>query len=142
MSILTLGSSPGRGMRLNLPIAIVPLRRTDNWTLDFPATGRIFGRRADVAHPRPGSFGAHGHQIDFCERAAFYQLCHKSNLRFADSNWITNFAIKAIYALRTATGSSCCPQSVNCFYGKVGKTLRSHTYRPPPNHGVCASTRL
>ena len=29
MSILTVGSSPGRGMRLNLPIAIVPLRRTD-----------------------------------------------------------------------------------------------------------------
>ena len=38
----------------------------------------------------------------------------------------TNFAIKAIYALRTGTGSSSCPQSVNCFYGKVGKTLRSH----------------
>jgi hypothetical protein len=36
----------------------------------------------------------------------------------------TNFAIKAIYALRTITGSS--PQSVNCFYSKVGKTLRSH----------------
>jgi hypothetical protein len=33
----------------------------------FPATGRIFGRRADVAHPRPGSFGSHGHRIDFCE---------------------------------------------------------------------------
>ena len=30
MSILTVGSSPGRGMRLNLPIAIVLLRRTDN----------------------------------------------------------------------------------------------------------------
>ena len=29
MSILTVGSSPDRGMRLNLPIAIVPLRRTD-----------------------------------------------------------------------------------------------------------------
>ena len=40
MSILTVGSSPGRGMRLNLPIAIVPLRRTDYWKLDFqpPAT--------------------------------------------------------------------------------------------------------
>ena len=37
--------------------------------LDFPATGRIFGRRADVAHPRPGSFGPHGHRIDFCESA-------------------------------------------------------------------------
>ena len=39
----------------------------------FPATGRIFGRRADVAHPRPGSFGPHGRRIDFCEDAAFCQ---------------------------------------------------------------------
>ena len=29
----------------------------------IPATGRIFGRRADVAHPRPGSFGSHGHRV-------------------------------------------------------------------------------
>jgi hypothetical protein len=29
MSILTVGSNPGRGMRFNLPIAKVPLRRTD-----------------------------------------------------------------------------------------------------------------
>jgi hypothetical protein len=36
-----------------------------------------------------------------CESAAFYQLCQ-------------------------VVGSSCCPQSVNSFYGKVGKTLRSH----------------
>ncbi len=35
MSILTVGSSPGRGMRLNLPIAIVPLRCTDYWILDI-----------------------------------------------------------------------------------------------------------
>ena len=61
-----------------------PLEAHGQWTLDFPTTGRIFGRRADVTHPRPGSFGAHGHQIDFCESAAFYQLCHKSNLRFAE----------------------------------------------------------
>jgi hypothetical protein len=33
--ILTVGSSPARGMRLNLPIVIVPLRRTDYWLLDF-----------------------------------------------------------------------------------------------------------
>ncbi len=33
----------------------------------FPTTGRIFGRQTDVAHPRPGSFGSHGHRIDFCE---------------------------------------------------------------------------
>ena len=41
MSILTVGSSPGRswGMRLNLPLAIIPLRRTDNeyWNFQPPA---------------------------------------------------------------------------------------------------------
>jgi hypothetical protein len=31
----------------------------------------IFGRRADVTHPRSGSFGPHGHRIDFCESAVF-----------------------------------------------------------------------
>ncbi len=40
----------------------------------FPATARIFGRRADVAHPRPGSFGSHGHRIDFCESAVLNQI--------------------------------------------------------------------
>ncbi len=49
--------------------------------------------------------------LSICESAAFYQLCHK-----------------AIYAFRTGTGSrSCLTESVNCFYGKVGKTLRSHS---------------
>ncbi len=51
--------------------------------LDFPATGRIFGRRADVAHPRPGSFGPHGHRIDLCESAV-----------------LNHFAIKAFGTLR------------------------------------------
>ncbi len=37
-----------------------------------------------------------------CESAVFYQLCHKRNLRFADSNWI-----------------------------KVGKTLHSHIMSIP-----------
>jgi hypothetical protein len=44
------------------------------WTLDFPATGRIFGRRADVAHPRPGSFGPHGHQIERSVLPTFSKL--------------------------------------------------------------------
>ncbi len=37
--ILTVGSSPGRGMRLNLPFATVPLRHTDNgyWIFQSPA---------------------------------------------------------------------------------------------------------
>ncbi len=35
-----MGSSPGRGIRLNLPIVIVPLRRTDEgyWFIQPPAT--------------------------------------------------------------------------------------------------------
>jgi hypothetical protein len=40
----------------------------------FPDTGRIFGRQADVAHPSPGSFGSHGHRIDFCESAVHTML--------------------------------------------------------------------
>ncbi len=52
--------------------------------LEPTVTGRIFGRRADVAHPRPGSFGSHGHRIDFCESAVLNQLCHKSILHFAE----------------------------------------------------------
>ena len=61
MSILNVGSSPGRGMRLNLPIAIVPLRRTDkglakgNWIFQSPVAYlgdeqmlRILGRGRSV----------------------------------------------------------------------------------------------
>jgi hypothetical protein len=33
-------------------------------------------------------------RIDICESAAFYQLCHKSNLRFADRNWIQFLSAK------------------------------------------------
>ncbi len=43
MSILTVGLSPDRGMRLNLPIAIVPLRRTDHWILDFQPPAAYVG---------------------------------------------------------------------------------------------------
>jgi hypothetical protein len=43
MSILTVGSSPDRGMRLNLPITIVPLRHTDYWILDFQPPDSYFG---------------------------------------------------------------------------------------------------
>ena len=43
MSILTVGSSPDRGMRLNLPIVIVPLSRTDCWILDFQPPAAYLG---------------------------------------------------------------------------------------------------
>ncbi len=48
MSILTVGSSPVRSMRLNLPIVIVPLRHTDNgyWIFQTPvAYGMTLTRR-------------------------------------------------------------------------------------------------
>ncbi len=40
MSILTVGSNPGRGMRFNLPIVKVHLRRTDKgyWIFQSPTT--------------------------------------------------------------------------------------------------------
>ncbi len=38
--MLTVGSSPGRGIRFNLPTAIVPLRRTDNWITSHRPHGR------------------------------------------------------------------------------------------------------
>jgi hypothetical protein len=62
----------------------------------------------------------------------------RSELTFVRAQRFTNFAIKAIYALRT--GSSYCPQSVNCFYSKVGKTLRSHTLaQNDTNHTSCVT---
>ncbi len=54
MSNLTVDSSPDQGMRSNLPIAIVPLRLTDNWIYQTPAT--YLGDEQDVTHPSPGSF--------------------------------------------------------------------------------------
>ncbi len=65
MSILTVGLIAGWGMRFNFPIAIVPLRHTDNGYWIFQPPAAYSGRRADVAHPRPGSFGPHGRRIDF-----------------------------------------------------------------------------
>ena len=51
--------------------------------LDFLVTDRIFGRRADVVYPRSGSFGPHGHRIDFCQSAVLDRFAiNKSILRF------------------------------------------------------------
>jgi hypothetical protein len=44
----------------------------------FTDTGRIFGRRADVANPRAGPFGLHGHRIDFCESAVLNHFAIKA----------------------------------------------------------------
>jgi hypothetical protein len=70
MSILTVGSNPDRGRESQtsrLPKS--SLEAHGLLVIGFPATGRIFGRQADVAHPRSGSFGSHGHRIDFFESA-------------------------------------------------------------------------
>ena len=55
MSILTVGSSPGRGMRLNLPVAIVPLRRTDNgyWILKLVNAALSHGEERERKHRTP-----------------------------------------------------------------------------------------
>ncbi len=83
MSNLTVGSSPGRGMRLNLPIAIVPLRRTDSWiTSHRPHIWETSEMLRILDRGHSGHSVPHGHRIDFCEDTVF-----------------TNFAIKAIYAM-------------------------------------------
>jgi hypothetical protein len=88
MSILTVGSSPGRGMRLNLPIVIVPLRRTDTG-FQPPAAYlgdeqmlRILGR---------------GHSVPTV-----------TELIFVRAQCLTNFAIKAFCTSRNNNWSSYC----------------------------------
>ena len=58
------------------------------WILDFPSTDRIFGRRVDVPHPRSGSFGPHGHRIDFCEGTVFNHFPIKAFYTSWNDNWI------------------------------------------------------
>jgi hypothetical protein len=48
----------------------------------------------DVAHPRPGSVSVSTVTEWTFVSAAFYQLCFKSNLRFADNNWIQLLSAK------------------------------------------------
>ena len=108
MSILTVGSSPGRAW-FNLPIAIVPLRRTDKCYWSSSHRPHIWEIEQMLRIP------GRGHSVPTVTELIFVRA-----LRF------TNFAIKAIYAMRNITGSSYVPHCVNCFYGKVGKTQRSH----------------
>ena len=88
------------GYEVKSPDCQSSLEEHGQWILEFPVTGRIIGRRADVTHPRPGSGSVPTvTELIFCENAVF-----------------TNFAIKEIYAMRN--NNWIC---VNCFYGKVGK---------------------
>ncbi len=70
--ILTVGSNLGRGRESRT--SRLPKSSLETYGLlvtGFPSTGRIFGSQTDVPYPRPGSFGSHGHRIDFCESAVF-----------------------------------------------------------------------
>ena len=79
------------------------------------ATGRKYMlanmRLCASAHAsRPGSFGSHGHRIDFCGSAAFYQSCCLSIDAVRNNNW----------------SSSYCSAQRRCLNSTIGKTLRSH----------------
>jgi hypothetical protein len=65
VSIMTVGSSPGRsrGMRLCPPACQCSL---------LEAQGQLdTGESSHRPHIWPGSFGPHGHRIDFCESQCF-----------------------------------------------------------------------
>jgi hypothetical protein len=67
-------------------------------TVRAPQEGNISKREVQPHTPKTARTRTHGQN---CESAAFYQLCHNDPV--------------------------VCPQNVNSFYDKVGKTLRSHS---------------
>jgi hypothetical protein len=79
------------GYEVKLPDCQSSLETHRQRMLDFAVTGRIFGRRADVAHPRPGSFGSprSPNRIDFCENAVLNHSDIKAFLRCGTTHWIT-----------------------------------------------------
>ncbi len=83
MPILTVGSSPDRGMGLNLPIVIVPLRCTDNgyWSCQPPA--------AYLEDEQMLLILGQGHSVPT-----------DTELIFVRAQCFTNCAIKAFYASR------------------------------------------
>ncbi len=88
--ILTTGfeSWPFVGYEVEPPTCHSSLEVQGQWILDLPSTDHIFGRRADVPHPRPGSFGPHGHRIDFCERVVLNHFVIKVFCTSGNNNWI------------------------------------------------------
>jgi hypothetical protein len=48
-----------------------------------------------------------------CESVAFYQLCHKSNLRFADSNWFQLIVPRSAKCLNSKMVKHCALTNVN-----------------------------
>jgi hypothetical protein len=89
MSILTVGSSPGRGMRLNLSIAIVPLRRTDNWILDFqPPVAYAGDEQMLLILGRGRSVPTVTELIFFCESAVLNHFAIQAFCTLRNNNWI------------------------------------------------------
>ena len=89
MSILTVGSSPVRGMSLNLPFVIVSLRYTDNGYWIFqPLTAYSGDEQMLLILGRGNS------------------VLTITELIFVRAQCFTNFVIKAIYDVWTTTGSS------------------------------------
>jgi hypothetical protein len=88
MSILTVGSIPDRGMRLNLPIVIVPLRHTDNgyWIFQPPTTYLGDEQMLRIL--------VRGHSAPTV-----------TEMIFVRAKRLNHFAIKAFYARGTKTGS-------------------------------------
>jgi hypothetical protein len=67
--------------------------------------------------PRSGSFGPHGHRIDFCENTVFYHFATKAFCALRNINWI-HLAEHQLHPVDV-------PQSAKCFYSKMVKYLRS-----------------
>ena len=100
MSILTVGSSPGRGMRLNLPIAIVPLRRTD------------------TGFQPPAAYLGDEQMLRILGRGRSVPTV--TELIFVRAQCLTILLFKHFALRRTITGPVIVPRSAKCFYGKVG----------------------
>jgi hypothetical protein len=88
MSILTVGSIPDRGMRLNLTIVIVPLRCTDNGYWIFqPPTAYL------------------GDEQMLCILVRGHSAPTVTEMIFVSAQRLNHFDIKAFYACGTTTGS-------------------------------------
>ena len=144
MSILTVGSIPGgdnpqipdpsfRGRTdagLQPPVANICLRTCAfaprTCIQDLLANMRLC---AYARASRPGSFGSHGHRIDFCGSAAFYQSCYLSIDAVRNNNWSFSYCSAQRRCLNSTIGktlrSSYCSAQRRCLNSTIGKTLRS-----------------
>jgi hypothetical protein len=131
MSNLTVGSSPGRGMRLNLPIVIVPLSRTDYWILDFQPPAAYLGDEQMLRILGRGRSVPTVTELIFVRAQCFTNFAIKAFCTLRNNNWISILLLKHFALCGTKLDPVIVPQSAKCFNGKIGKTLRSHTDPPP-----------